>query len=69
VGEARAAVGEIQLLRLLKDDSACTLQIIPSILVKGLQDKDPRAPTRHSAMLGMKKLERGELERAYTANP
>jgi predicted 3-demethylubiquinone-9 3-methyltransferase (glyoxalase superfamily) len=50
----------------LKDKFGVSWQIIPSILGKGLQDKDPaRAKRVMQAMLGMRKLDVAELERAY----
>ena len=51
---------------LLEDKFGVSWQIIPSILGKGLQDKDPaRAKRVMQAMLGMRKLDVAELERAY----
>jgi predicted 3-demethylubiquinone-9 3-methyltransferase (glyoxalase superfamily) len=61
-----AAGGEIQRCGWLKDRFGVSWQIIPTILGKGLQDKDPaRARRVMQAMLGMKKLDVAELERAY----
>jgi len=57
---------EIQRCGWLKDKFGVSWQIIPSILGKGLQDKDPaRAKRVMQAMLGMRKLDVAELERAY----
>jgi predicted 3-demethylubiquinone-9 3-methyltransferase (glyoxalase superfamily) len=61
-----SAGGEIQRCGWLKDKFGVSWQIIPTILVKGLQDKDAaRAQRVMQAMLGMKKLDVAELERAY----
>ena len=49
-----------------KDKFGVSWQIIPTILGKGLQDKDPaRAKRVMQAMLSMRKLDVAELERAY----
>jgi len=64
--EKLSAGGEIQRCGWLRDRFGVSWQIIPSILGKGLQDKDPaRAKRVMQAMLGMKKLDVAELERAY----
>ena len=61
-----SAGGEIQRCGWLKDKFGVSWQIIPSILGKGLQDKDPaRAKRVMQAMLGMRKLDAAALERAY----
>ena len=61
-----SAGGEIQRCGWLKDKFGVSWQIIPAILLKGLQDKDAaRAQRVMQAMLGMKKLDVAELERAY----
>jgi predicted 3-demethylubiquinone-9 3-methyltransferase (glyoxalase superfamily) len=61
-----SAGGEIQRCGWLKDRFGVSWQIIPTILGKGLQDKDPaRAQRVMQAMLGMKKLDIAALEQAY----
>jgi predicted 3-demethylubiquinone-9 3-methyltransferase (glyoxalase superfamily) len=61
-----SAGGEIQRCGWLKDKFGVSWQIIPTILGKGLQDKDPaRAQRVMQAMLGMKKLDVAALEQAY----
>ena len=60
-----SAGGEIQRCGWLKDKFGVSWQIIPTILGKGLQDKDPaRAQRVMQAMLGMKKLDLAGLRAA-----
>jgi predicted 3-demethylubiquinone-9 3-methyltransferase (glyoxalase superfamily) len=50
----------------LKDKFGLSWQIIPSVLVKLLQDEDPQKAKRvMDAMLQMKKIDIARLERAY----
>jgi predicted 3-demethylubiquinone-9 3-methyltransferase (glyoxalase superfamily) len=50
----------------LKDKFGLSWQIVPTVLVKMLQDKDPERSQRvMQAMLQMKKLDIAGLEKAY----
>jgi predicted 3-demethylubiquinone-9 3-methyltransferase (glyoxalase superfamily) len=58
--------GEIQQCGWLKDKFGLSWQIIPSILGKLLQDKDPEKSKRvMNAMLTMKKIDIKALKQAY----
>lgn len=51
----------------LKDKYGLSWQIVPKVLPEMLQDhQSPKAQRAMDAMLGMKKIDIGELERAYS---
>jgi predicted 3-demethylubiquinone-9 3-methyltransferase (glyoxalase superfamily) len=61
-----AAGGSAEQCGWLQDKFGLSWQIIPSVLGKLLADKDPKKANRvMRAMLQMKKIEIGQLERAY----
>ena len=54
----------------LKDRFGLSWQIVPTALGRMLSDPDPESSTRvMQAMLGMKKIDIGGLERAYQESP
>jgi predicted 3-demethylubiquinone-9 3-methyltransferase (glyoxalase superfamily) len=61
-----SAVPEAEQCGWVKDRYGISWQIVPSVLGEMMKDPDPsRAKHATEAMLGMKKLDIAELERAY----